>query len=152
MTPVNESLGSSDSARSLRQELGDALYTAGDRLAESGGVLEVRVLQGGQIVTGIVGGDSASAASPESSKSASKSITGKYISNMDRSSIVVLNNAGCPRPVPRRAGLGKLVPCFGSQAELDEMFPLLGWDRAGAAAEADRFRKKSRSAARASAE
>ena len=67
MTPVNESLGSSDSARSLRQALGDALYTAGDRLAESGGVLEVRVLQGGQIVTGIVGGDSASAASPTSS-------------------------------------------------------------------------------------
>ena len=60
MTPVNESLGSGDSARSLRQALGDALYTAGDRLAESGGVLEVRVLQGGQIVTGIVGGDSAS--------------------------------------------------------------------------------------------
>ncbi|HEY2400432.1 MAG TPA: hypothetical protein VGI23_08755, partial [Steroidobacteraceae bacterium] len=57
---MNESLGSSDSALSLRQALGDALYSAGDRLAESGGVLEVRVLQGGQIVTGIVGGDSAS--------------------------------------------------------------------------------------------
>lgn len=60
MTPVTESLGSSDSARTLRQALGDALYSEGDRLAESGGVLEVRVLQGGQIVTGIVGGDSAS--------------------------------------------------------------------------------------------
>ena len=73
MTPVNESLGSGDSARSLRQALGDALYSAGDRLAEGGGVLEVRVLQGGQIVTGIVGGDSASKPpSPETSKSASK--------------------------------------------------------------------------------
>ncbi len=60
MTPVNESLSSVDSARTLRQALGDALFGAGERLAESGGVLEVRVLQGGQIVTGIVGGDSAS--------------------------------------------------------------------------------------------
>ena len=60
MTPVNESLGSGDSARTLRLALGDALYSEGDRLAESGGVLEVRVLQGGQIVTGIVGDDSAS--------------------------------------------------------------------------------------------
>ncbi len=67
MTPVNESLGSSDSARSLRQALGDALYSAGDRLAESGGVLEVRVLQGGQIVTGIVGGDSACSPLPRES-------------------------------------------------------------------------------------
>src|SRR3569833_262880 len=61
MTPVNESLGSSDSARTLRQALGDALFSAADRLAETGGVLEVRVLQGGQIVTGIVGGDGAAA-------------------------------------------------------------------------------------------
>src|SRR4051795_10372626 len=60
MSLVNESLG--DPARSLRQTLGDALFSAADRLAESGGVLEVRGLQGGQIVTGIVGGDSASAA------------------------------------------------------------------------------------------
>jgi len=58
MSLVNESLG--DPARSLRQTLGDALFSAADRLAESGAVLEVRVLQGGQIVTGIVGGDSAS--------------------------------------------------------------------------------------------
>ena len=50
MTPVNESIDSAD----------PALLSAADRLAESGGVLEVRVLQGGQIVTGIVGGDSAS--------------------------------------------------------------------------------------------
>src|SRR3569833_141836 len=62
MTPVYESIGSTDPARSLRQALGDALFSAADRLAEGGGVLEVRVLQGGQIVTGIVGGDSASSA------------------------------------------------------------------------------------------
>src|SRR4051794_31225736 len=60
MSLVNESFG--DPARSLRQALGDALFSAADRLAESGAVLEVRVLQGGQIVTGIVGGDSASTA------------------------------------------------------------------------------------------
>src|SRR3954465_12934923 len=60
MSLVNESLG--DSASSLRQTLGDALFSAADRLVESGAVLEVRVLQGGQIVTGIVGGDSASTA------------------------------------------------------------------------------------------
>jgi superfamily II DNA or RNA helicase len=60
---VNESLG--DPARSLRQSLGDALFSAADRLAESGGVLEVRVLQGGQIVTGIVGGDGASTVDAE---------------------------------------------------------------------------------------
>jgi superfamily II DNA or RNA helicase len=41
----------------LTIESGEALYGAADRLAQSGGVLEVRVLQGGQIVTGIVGAD-----------------------------------------------------------------------------------------------
>src|SRR3954451_18672674 len=60
MSLVDESLG--DPARTFRQSLGDALFSAADELAESGAVLEVRVLQGGQIVTGIVGGDSASMA------------------------------------------------------------------------------------------
>ena len=59
MTVVNESLG--DSARRLQQACGDSLYSAADRLAQSGGVLEIRVLQGGNVVTGIVGADAADA-------------------------------------------------------------------------------------------
>jgi superfamily II DNA or RNA helicase len=57
MILVNESLG--DPARKLQQAFGDSLYSAADRLARSGGVLEVRVLQGGNVVTGIVGADAA---------------------------------------------------------------------------------------------
>ncbi|MBS0418699.1 MAG: DEAD/DEAH box helicase [Proteobacteria bacterium] len=41
----------------LVTELGETLHSAADRLVQSGGVLEIRVLQGGQIVTGIVGAD-----------------------------------------------------------------------------------------------
>jgi superfamily II DNA or RNA helicase len=57
MILVNESLG--DPARRFQQAFGDSLYGAADRLARSGGVLEVRVLQGGNVVTGIVGADAA---------------------------------------------------------------------------------------------
>ncbi len=59
MILVNESLG--DPARKLQQAFGDSVYSAADRLAQSGGVLEVRVLQGGNVVTGIVGADAADA-------------------------------------------------------------------------------------------
>src|ERR1700722_4045790 len=57
MIVVNESLG--DPAHKFQQAFGDSLYSAADRLARSGGVLEVRVLQGGNVVTGIVGADAA---------------------------------------------------------------------------------------------
>ena len=57
MIVVNESLG--DPAHKFQQAFGDSLYNAADRLARSGGVLEVRVLQGGNVVTGIVGADAA---------------------------------------------------------------------------------------------
>jgi superfamily II DNA or RNA helicase len=54
---MNEPAG--DPARTLQQAFGDSLYSAADRLARSGAVLEVRVLQGGNVVTGIVGADAA---------------------------------------------------------------------------------------------
>jgi superfamily II DNA or RNA helicase len=57
MILVNESLG--DPAHKFQQAFGDSLYGAADRLARGGGVLEVRVLQGGNVVTGIVGADAA---------------------------------------------------------------------------------------------
>ena len=57
MILVNESLG--DPARKFQQAFGDSLYSAADRLARNGGVLEVRVLQGGNVVTGIVAADAA---------------------------------------------------------------------------------------------
>src|SRR5882724_1915359 len=62
MLPVNDSPG--DPARTLRQAFGDCLYSAAERMAHSGNVLEVRVLQAGTVVTGIVGGDAADAQRP----------------------------------------------------------------------------------------
>jgi superfamily II DNA or RNA helicase len=59
MLPVNDSSG--DPARRLRQAFGDSLYSAAERVAGSGNVLEVRVLQAGSVVTGIVGADAADA-------------------------------------------------------------------------------------------
>jgi superfamily II DNA or RNA helicase len=57
MLPVNDSL--SNPARKLRQAFGDSLYTAAERVAHGGNVLEIRVLQAGNVVTGIVGADAA---------------------------------------------------------------------------------------------
>jgi superfamily II DNA or RNA helicase len=57
--PLNESSG--DPARQLQQTLGHSLYSAGERVIQSGSVLEVRVLQGGNVITGIVGADAAEA-------------------------------------------------------------------------------------------
>src|SRR5438067_10114541 len=48
---VNDSSG--DPARKLRQAFGDTLYSAAEQVADSGNVLEIRVLQGGNVVTGI---------------------------------------------------------------------------------------------------
>ena len=59
MLPVNDSSG--DPARRLRQAFGDSLYNAAERVAHGGSVLEVRVLQGGNVVTGIVGADASDA-------------------------------------------------------------------------------------------
>jgi superfamily II DNA or RNA helicase len=42
----------------LREIFGERLYSAAERLVESGSVLDVRVLQGGGVVTGVVGGES----------------------------------------------------------------------------------------------
>jgi superfamily II DNA or RNA helicase len=60
MLPVNDSSG--DPVRRLRQAFGDSLYSAAERVAHSGNVREIRVLQGGNVVTGIVGADAADAA------------------------------------------------------------------------------------------
>src|SRR3981081_2710439 len=60
MLPVNDSSG--DPARRLRRVFGDSLYSSAERVARSGNVLEVRVLQAGSVVTGIVGADAADAA------------------------------------------------------------------------------------------
>src|ERR1700719_2737131 len=59
MLPVNDSSG--DPARRLRQAFGDSLYNAAERVAQGGSVLEIRVLQGGNVVTGIVGADASDA-------------------------------------------------------------------------------------------
>src|SRR5882724_850593 len=59
MRPVNDPAG--DPARTLRQAFGDSLYSAAEQVAQSGNVLEIRVLQAGNVVTGIVGGDVADA-------------------------------------------------------------------------------------------
>src|SRR5713101_528562 len=42
----------------LEKAFGDRLYSEAERLVESGCVLEVRILQGGAVVTGIVGANS----------------------------------------------------------------------------------------------
>src|SRR5882724_8789999 len=59
MLPVNDSSG--DPARRLRQAFGDSLYSAAELMAHGGHVLEIRVLQAGNVVTGIVGADAADA-------------------------------------------------------------------------------------------
>jgi superfamily II DNA or RNA helicase len=59
MLPVNDSSG--DPGRRLRQAFGDTLYSAAERVAHSGKVLEIRVLQAGNVVTGVVGADAADA-------------------------------------------------------------------------------------------
>src|SRR5882757_9375639 len=78
MILVNESVSETrgDPARKLQQAFGDSLYSAADRLAQSGGVLEVRVLQGGNVVTGIVGADAADAAVGTSADTAASSTAG----------------------------------------------------------------------------
>src|SRR5438094_10143749 len=53
---------SSDPARAHLQIFGDSLYSAAERIVQAGRVLEVRVLQAGNVVTGIVGADAAEAA------------------------------------------------------------------------------------------
>ena len=50
---MNDSSGHPD--RKLQQAFGNSLFDAAERLVQSGAVLEVRVLQGGNVVTGIVG-------------------------------------------------------------------------------------------------
>src|SRR5262245_2037071 len=52
---------SDDPADAHRQVFGDSLYSAADRVVQDGRVLEVRVLQAGNVVTGIVGADAAEA-------------------------------------------------------------------------------------------
>lgn len=72
MILVNESVSETggDPARKLQQAFGNSLYSAADRLAQSGGVLEVRVLQGGNVVTGIV--DAAATDATPGAKSGAK--------------------------------------------------------------------------------
>src|SRR5882757_2290697 len=78
MILVNESVSETrgDPARKLQQAFGDSLYSAADRLAQSGGVLEVRVLQGGNVVTGIVGADAADATPGITSGAATSGVPG----------------------------------------------------------------------------
>jgi len=59
MVEVNDSSG--DAVRRLQQVFGDSLYSAAVRVVQSGSVLEVRLHQAGNVVTGIVGADAAQA-------------------------------------------------------------------------------------------
>ena len=108
---VNDDPGKSIIGARRRGDVGAA--ASGDVQGRAAGYVEHGAQTSSVVLRAVI---AASRGGVCNSKNASSNITGKYTNNMERSSIVVLNNAGFPRPVPRRAGLGKLVPRFGSQA------------------------------------